>query len=335
MKNKLIPLVAVVVFGFSAFLYSQLGMGTGRIQGTVYDENGQVLPGAKIAVQNEKYKNVLTTTSDKKGRWSLVGLASGPYVVTVTLEGYEARKDEIEYKEVTKQAFVWNVKLRLKGAAPVEAETKNPESEALAALLKEGNQLYNEKQYGEAVAKFQQILDKNPKVYQLHINIANCFREMKEYEKAIASYQAYLDRIAVDKGSLKEEPLTATVLSSMGEISLTQANPDKAKEYFKLAVDNFPTDEILAYNLGEIFFKRGETDQAIEYLKTAIKIKESWAPPYLRLGYAYLNKGQYDLAVGSLKKFLELAPEDPQAPTIKNLIPDLEKLVKKDNKNRA
>ena len=247
------------------------------------------------------------------------------------MEGYEARKDEIEYKEVTKQAFVWDVKLRLKGAAPVEAETKNPESEALAALLKEGNQLYNEKQYGEAVAKFQQILDKNPKVYQLHINIANCFREMKEYEKAIASYQAYLDRIAVDKGSLKEEPLTATVLSSMGEISLAQANPDKAKEYLKLAVDNFPTNEILLYNVGEIFFKQGQTDQAIEYLKMAIKIKEGWAPPYLRLGYAYLNKGQYDLALDSLKKFLALAPDDPQAPTIKNLIPELEKLAKKNS----
>jgi tetratricopeptide (TPR) repeat protein len=230
---------------------------------------------------------------------------------------------------VTKQAFVWDVKLRLKGGAPVEPDTKNAESEALASLLKEGNQLYNEKQYGEAAAKFQEILEKNPKVYQLHINIANCFREMKEYEKAIASYQAYLDRVAVDKGSLKAEPVTGTVLSSMGEISLALANPDKAKEYFKLAVDNFPTDEILAYNVGEIFFKQGQTDQAIDYLKMAIKIKESWAPPYLRLGYAYLNKGQYDLALDGLKKFLALAPDDPQAPTIKNLIPELEKLAKK------
>ena len=321
--------LAAIVFGISAFLYSQLGMGTGRIQGTVYDENGQVLPGAKIAVQNERYKNVLTTTSDKKGRWSLVGLASGPYTVSVTLEGYEVRKDEIMYKEVTKQAFVWDVKLRLKGGVPKEPDAKNAESEVLAALLKEGNQLYNEKQYGEAVAKFQQILEKNPKVYQLNINIANCFREMKEYEKAIASYQAYLDRVAVDKGSLKAEPVTATVLSSMGEISLAQAYPDKAKEYFKLAVDNFPTDEILAYNVGEIFFKQGQTDQAIDYLKMAIKIKEGWAPPYQRLGYAYLNKGEYGLALENLKKFLELAPDDPQAPAIENLLPELEKMAKK------
>lgn len=312
-------LFVAIGIGFIVLLYAQLGIGTGRIQGTVFDENGKVLQGAKIKVQNETYKNFLTTTSDKRGHWSLVGLASGPYTIVVTLGGYQEKTDKIEYQEVSGQAFVWDVKLRLEGSAPL----------ALAGLLKEGNQLYNEKQYGEAVAKFQQIMEKNPKVYQLNINIANCFREMKEYEKAIASYQTFLDRVAVDKGSLKEEPVTATVLSSMGEISLVQANPDKAKEYFKLAVDNFPTDEILAYNVAEIFFKQSQTDQAIDYFKIAIRIKESWPPPYLRLGYAYLNKGQYDLALDGLKRFLALAPEDPQAPTVRNLIPELEKLAKK------
>jgi tetratricopeptide (TPR) repeat protein len=318
MKKGIMLFVAIII-GFIVLLYAQLGIGTGRIQGTVFDENGKVLQGAKIKVQNETYKNFLTTTSDKRGHWSLVGLASGPYTIVVTLGGYQEKTDKIEYQEVSGQAFVWDVKLRLEGSAPL----------ALAGLLKEGNQLYNEKQYGEAVAKFQQIMEKNPKVYQLNINIANCFREMKEYEKAIASYQTFLDRVAVDKGSLKEEPVTATVLSSMGEISLVQANPDKAKEYFKLAVDNFPTDEILAYNVAEIFFKQSQTDQAIDYFKIAIRIKESWPPPYLRLGYAYLNKGQYDLALDGLKRFLALAPEDPQAPTVRNLIPELEKLAKK------
>jgi len=318
MKKGIMLFVAIGI-GFIVLLYAQLGIGTGRIQGTVFDENGKVLQGAKIKVQNETYKNFLTTTSDKRGHWSLVGLASGPYTIVVTLGGYQEKTDKIEYQEVSGQAFVWDVKLRLEGSAPL----------ALAGLLKEGNQLYNEKQYGEAVAKFQQIMEKNPKVYQLNINIANCFREMKEYEKAIASYQTFLDRVAVDKGSLKEEPVTATVLSSMGEISLVQANPDKAKEYFKLAVDNFPTDEILAYNVAEIFFKQSQTDQAIDYFKIAIRIKESWPPPYLRLGYAYLNKGQYDLALDGLKRFLALAPEDPQAPTVRNLIPELEKLAKK------
>ncbi|GAI29233.1 unnamed protein product, partial [marine sediment metagenome] len=91
--------------------------------------------------------------------------------------------------------------------------------------------------------------------------------------------------------------------------------------------DNFPEDETLAFTVGEIFFKQGETDNAIEYFLLAVKIKENWAPTHRQLGYSYLNKGKYRLAVDSLKKFVELAPDDPQAENIKNLIPKLEELI--------
>ncbi|MCX6570622.1 MAG: tetratricopeptide repeat protein [Candidatus Aminicenantes bacterium] len=332
MKKQIILFVAALI-GCSVWLYPQLGMGTGRIQGTVYDEKGQALHGAKVKVQNVMYKNALAATSDKRGHWSLVGLSSGSYTVQVTLEGYENRTDQIEYREVTKREFFWDVKLSTKGtvpaAAPAAPEAKNGESEALAALLQADAQLYAEKQYAKAVEAYLELLENNPRIYPVYVNIANSYREMQDFEKAVASYQTYLDKVVADKGSLSAEPVTATVLLSMGEISLDQGNPEKAKGYFKLAVDNFPTSEILAYNIGEIFFKKGQMEQAIEYLKLATRLKDSWAPPYLRLGYAYLNRGQYDAALSSLKKFLELAPDDLQAPTIKNLLPDIEKLAKK------
>ena len=329
--KKAFVLFTNLIFCFSLFLYSQLGIGTGRLQGTVFDGEGKALQGASIKVENVRYKTVLTTKTDKKGRWSMGGLASGPYTIEVALEGYEERKDEIMFNQVTKSAFIWDVKLRKKGEGVTGANLAKGENEALGALLKEGNQLYAEKQYAEALSRFQKFLDKNPNVYQVHINIGNCFREMKEYDNAITAYNAYLEVVMADKGSLKSDHLAAAVLSSMGEISLAQGNIDKAKDYFEQAVDNFPTDEVLAYNVGEIFFKQGQAEQAFEYFNTAIKIKENWAPPYLRLGYVYLNKGQYDLAIENLKKFLELAPDDPQAAAITNLLPELEKLIKKDS----
>ena len=96
------------------------------------------------------------------------------------------------------------------------------------------------------------------------------------------------------------------------------------------AIELFPNDEVLAFNVGEIFFNQGEAIKAIDYYKLATTIKEDWAPPYRQLGYAYLNKGEYQLAIDSLKKFMELAPDDPQALTIESLIPKLEEMVKKD-----
>lgn len=322
-------LFANLIFCLSLFLYSQLGIGNGRLQGTVFDSEGQALPGATIKVANVRYNNVLTTRTDKKGRWSMGGLASGPYTIEVALEGYEEHKEEIMFNQVANSTLVWDTRLRKKGEAVIEADPAKRENAAMAALLKEGNQLYVEKQPAEALGRFQQFLEKNPNVYKVHINIGNCFLEMKEYDKAIAAYQAYLEKAVAEKGSLKSDNLAATVMSSMGEISLVQGNIDKAKEYFKQAVDISPTDEVLAYNVGESFFKRGEIEQAFDYFSSAIKTKGTWAPPYLGLGYVCLNKGQYALAIENLKKFLELAPDDPQAATIKNLIPELEKLIKK------
>jgi tetratricopeptide (TPR) repeat protein len=219
--------------------------------------------------------------------------------------------------------------LRTKGTVPAALEAKSGKNDALAALLQAADQLYAEKQYAKAVEAYLELLENNPRIYPVYVNIANSYREMQDFEKAVASYQTYLDKVVTDKGSLSAEPVTATVLLSMGEISLDQGNPERARGYFKLAVDTSPTSEILAYDIGETFFKKGQTEQAIEYLKLATRLKDSWAPPYLRLGYAYLNKGQYDPALSSLKKFLELAPDDLQAPTIKNLLPDIEKLAKK------
>ncbi len=329
MKKPVILFVILLIgCGFQAS--AQLGMGTGRIKGTVYGETGLPLAGAKITLQNTRYKNSLSTTSDKKGRWSLVGLASGLYAITVTMNGYEDKTDEIEYKEVTKQAFVWDVKLRAKGeAAPAGAAAEGSENRVLAGLLETGNKLYADKEYAKAVAAYSELLEKDPKVYPVYINVGNCYREMPDYEKAFAAYQTYLDRLTADKGTISAEPVAGTVLSSMGEMAMAMGSPDKAGESFKQAVASFPTNEMLAFNIGEVYFKQNQAEQAIEYYRLAVRAKETWAPPYLRLGYACLNKGLYADALASLKKFLELAPDDPQAPTIRNLLPELEKLAKK------
>ncbi len=101
------------------------------------------------------------------------------------------------------------------------------------------------------------------------------------------------------------------------------------KPRFRQAIEIFPEDETFAFNIGEIYFDRREIDSAIEYYQLAIKIKKKWAPPYLKMGYAYLNKSDYKGAIDNFKKFLEVAPDDPQASIIEGLIPKLEEMIKK------
>jgi len=319
-------MVSVLCLSLSLTLSAQQGRGKGRLRGNVLDEVGNPIEGAKIAAQHLRYKTTFTSESDEKGNWAVAGLGTGYFRITASKEGYGTVYHEMRVSQFSKQnpplAFT------LKKVQVAEMNVPAIEDEGSVVLFEEGIDLYNQKKYAESVAKFEEFMGKNPTVYLININIGNCYREMGEYDKAIEAFNKILEKVKEDQESIEGNEDAARALAGIGETYFKQGDLEKAGEYLTQAVDNFPEDETLAFNVGEIYFKQGETDKAIEYFLLAIKIKESWAPPHRQLGYAYLNKGKYRLAVDSLKKFVELAPDDPQAENIKNLIPKLEELIK-------
>jgi len=329
MKSRNIYVILCVVILFSVTsLYAQQGRGRGRIKGTVVDETGTPLEGVKVVAQHLKYNTLFEGKSDEKGNWAIAGLGTGVFRVTASKEGYDSTYQELQVSQFARNNpgidFVLN---KTKAAT---AGIPGIEDESTLVLFEEGNQLYEQEKYNEAIVKYEEFLAANPTVYQVTLNIGNCYRMLEQYDKAIESYELILEKVMTQKGTYEGDESAARALASMGETYMLMGDLNKASEFMRQAIDLFPNDEVLAFNVGEIFFNQGEADKAIDYYKLATTIKENWAPPYRQLGYAYLNKGEYQLAIDSLKKFLELAPDDPQAPTIESLIPKLEEMVKKD-----
>jgi len=52
----------------------------------------------------------------------------------------------------------------------------------------------------------------------------------------------------------------------------------------------------------------------------------NWPRAYHRLGLVHLNKGDLPKARENLKKFLELDPQNPEAPGVKAAIAAIEKI---------
>jgi tetratricopeptide (TPR) repeat protein len=323
---KLIVLIALFIC-VSITLTAQQGRGKGRVKGTCVDEAGNPIEGVQITAQHLKYNTTFEGTSDGSGNWAVAGLGTGYFRFTATIEGYGTTYHEIRVSQFSQNNPAIDFTLKKIEINPM-TDMPAIDDEAALALFEEGNQLFEEEKYAESVAKFEEFLELNPTIVQVNLNIGNCYRQMEEYDKAIAAYQILLDSVMEDKGTYEGDEGASRALSSMGETYMLQGNLEKASEYLQQAMSLFPDDETLAFNVGEIFFKQAETDKAIEYFKMAIELKEDWAPPYRQMGYAYLNKGEYQLAIDSLKKFLEYAPDDPQAPTIEALIPKLEELIK-------
>lgn len=321
---------------FIAFLYSilllilltnldllcQEGRGMGRIFGTVEDENGKPVAGAEILVEARDFNFKTSTKSDKKGAWAVAGLGTGVFRITASKEGYHNTVIETMVSQFK------NPPIKIVLQAVKETGEPTGLDEKSRALFIEANSLYDHGNYAGALALFQEFLEKNPSLYQVRLNVGNCYREMKEYEKAIAEYNAVLEKIKSEKADLKGDENAAKALANIGEIYMIQNNYEKAKEYLKNAIDIFPTDHALAYNVAEIFFQAGQVDNAIEYYTLATKIKPDWAPAYLKLGFACLNKANFEEAIKYFEKFLELSPQDPQAESIKGLIEQLKKQKK-------
>lgn len=321
------PLVFLIVIGLTMVLPAQEGRGKGRVRGDVRDTEGNPIVGAQIVATHLESGTSFTGKSDKNGAWAVAGLGSGVFRLTASAEGYGT-----VYHEMQVSQFARNnppIQFTLKKTQANDVSIPSIQDEDSLALFEEGNRLYEQENYAEAAGKFEEFLRENPILFQINLNLGNCYREMGEYEKAIEFYTRILDKIKEDKGSYEGDESAARAFASIGETYIKMGDLEKASESLQQAIALFPKDEALAFNVGEIFFTQREIDKAIEYYQLAIKINEKWDPPYRQIGYAYLNKGNYRAAVDSFKKFIEMAPDDPRAAEIGALIPKLEELIKK------
>lgn len=324
-KNKIGLMLVLVLFLCTNFLIAQQGRGRGRIHGTVVDGEGNPLAGVEITAEHAEFGTKFSAKSDKKGDWAIAGLGTGVFIITATKDGYAPMQQRMNVSQFSSNNPPVEMTLQKIEQA---AGLGNLENEAALALFEEGNQLFEQGQYQEAIAKYREFLEKQPSIYQVNINIGNALKESGEYEEAIAAYQTVLDKVQEEKGSLEGEEAAARALAGIGESYISLDQLDKASEYLRQAVDIFPKDETMAFNVGEIYFQQGKPAEAVQYYNIAVEIKPDWAPPYKQKGYALLNIGDYAAAIESFEKFLEVAPDDPQAPVIENLIPQLRELIK-------
>ncbi|MBS1859375.1 MAG: carboxypeptidase regulatory-like domain-containing protein [Acidobacteria bacterium] len=69
-----------------SFLYPQAA---GRIDGTVTDPAGAVVPGAEVTVTNSATGQIFKATSNERGEWTLPSMAAAQYRVVVTKQGFK------------------------------------------------------------------------------------------------------------------------------------------------------------------------------------------------------------------------------------------------------
>jgi Flp pilus assembly protein TadD len=325
-KNKA---VLVIVPAFLLILalsgprgYPQEGRGSGRLTGSVVDEAGKPVTGALITLEYLQFTNKMTAVSNAKGQWGFIGLGKGVISITTSKEGFAPSTIQLEVSGAKRNPEPRIILKRAAGNVAAEGL-----SDGSKEMLLHGNALFEQKKFAEALTLYQAFSDKYPSLYQVRLNVANCYMELQEYDRAIAEYQKVLDGLNAEAADKKDPKLTAQVFSGIGDAYMRQNKFKEAEQYFKKSIDIDPADHALAYNVAEIMMQAGNADEAVRYYEMAIRIKPDWPKSYLKLGYAWLNKGNTLKAVESFTKFVEISPaDDPDVAMVKDIIKKISKV---------
>lgn len=199
-----------------------------------------------------------------------------------------------------------------------------------------------DKRYEEAFAAGEKSLEYNPDNIDLYQYIAPAYMQMKEYDKAIDTYN-----IALAKADSTDNELMSNLVSGMGDVYYARGDTAKVIEHYEKALEYNPGN-IMAMNnyayylaeLGEnldraerlsattvkyepenptfldtyawVFFKKGEYALALTYMKSAMAHSETEEPSaelYEHYGDILFMNGQPGEAVPYWEKALELKPE--------------------------
>jgi tetratricopeptide (TPR) repeat protein len=301
----------------------QEGRGAGRLAGIVVDEAGNPVEGASISLEYLQFTNKMTTTSNANGQWAFIGLGKGVISLTVSKEGFLPATIQLDISGAKKNP---EPKITLK--KPTGDVKKEGLSDASKEILLRGNALFEEKRYAEALALYQEFVEKFPDLSKVRLNVANCYIELQEYDKAVTEYQKVLDLLSADPPEKRDLKLTGQIFAGMGDAYLRQNKFAEAEQYFRKSIDLDPADHALAYNVAEIMMQAGNADEAIRYYEMAIKIKPDWPKSYLKLGYAWLNKGNIKTALEAFAKCVEIGPaDDPDVAQARDIIKKISKIA--------
>ncbi len=308
MKKLIICLTCLALLTAGGLLAQQ---GRGRIRGVVLDgATGQPIPDVTVRMFMPSL-NVNFTPSpvtDNEGRWSANFLRTGMWTLEFEKVGYAPQTVSygVTYSTTGMRDLLTVNLVVIKGIIV---------KEKVAAETKKADALFQEKKYAEARAVLEKVVAANPDVYILYKNIGNSYFAEENYEEAVKAYLKVYEKA----------PERADVVAAIANAYNNLDNKAEAAVWYgKLSVGDVQ-DIDTAFNAGVCLYNAGSTASAADYFKKAVTIDPSFADGYYQLGMASVALGKNDEAVGAFTKFLELAPDSPQAATAKSIMEALAK----------
>jgi Flp pilus assembly protein TadD len=307
-----------LVIMLASGLLASTALAQGIFTGTVADDEGNLFEGATVVMENPNARPPrVETQTDASGRFSMIGLNSGGWVLTVEAEGYHPHQNPtLRISQGGNPPF--NVTLeRIKHPLEIalgEAALDGLDPVALEDSLRAADAAFNDEQWEQAITNYQDILTKLPMINVLHMQIATAYRRLARYDEAIASFE----QAAAGDSDLKADVETeiARVRMAMGDFEAAQVALTNAA-----SGENATREDL--YNLGELEFAKGDMDAAIVFYQQAAAADPNWGKPPFKLALVALNQGDMEGAKAFFAQAIEAEPDSAEAATAKATLESL------------
>jgi|GEM_PF-685786 len=309
--------------------------GRGRASGRVLDPDNNPVAGAKVTLSlpGRPDAGPKPLTTDKKGRWSYLGLAGGSWHVTIEAEGYKISEGNFNVDEfqVTKPLVI-NL-------------TPNP-----YAAITEGQGLIDQGKYDEARAKFEKVLPEMPppQQAQIHALIGSTYYEQRQYPAAVQEYEkalpdlsdkdavsvrlrlgdAYLQQKQYDKARSTYEATLSTlgaegreqVLIAIARSYDMQDRRDDAVKTLQRILEKDPQNVRALQLIADLLSRSGKEEEAQKYLDQIPDTEELPADMLLNQGIRFYNQQKLDQALSNFQRVIKQDPSNGDAYYYRGLV---------------
>ena len=205
----------VVGVVLAIFLSSTAFAQSARATGTVRDTNGRPIKGATVRASNRDARpSQITSTTDDKGRWAMIGLRTGTWTFNVEAPGFVSVEAPAPVRVAGTPPMAFTL-ARDPGPVP-GALDKN-----VIQLVTAANGLRDRGQFEQALSAYQQIRDQNPKLTAMSFVMAGVYRQQAMTVTDPQARRALLDRAITAYSQLLDDE--ATSVRAKAEIESTRA----------------------------------------------------------------------------------------------------------------
>jgi hypothetical protein len=204
-------LIALAMLAFGSAADAQ----TGRVSGVVKDTAGKPIKGATVrAINRDAIPREFTSTTDDKGRFAMLGLrTSATWHFVAEAPGFFASEGDAAIRSQPGTPFAFTMR---RDPGPLPGALAKDIQEQLAGA----NALRDDGRLDQAIAAYQSIQDKNPKLTTINLVLAATYRLKAEGETDPAARLTLLERAeAAYADLLKEDAANERAKTEMAAVA--------------------------------------------------------------------------------------------------------------------